>query len=454
MVRKLVSWLLAVVLLFSGMAQVQAVGSGPKKKGIDVSSHQGYIDWDTVANYIDFAIIRLGYGQDYTHQDDTQWYRNVEACTRLNIPFGVYIYSYATSENAIRSEVRHVLRLLKGYSPSLPVYLDLEDADIVKKCTPAQILNQSTIFCEMIEAAGYTPGIYANANWWDKYLAFSQYNRWERWVAQYGSELHDSRPYTMWQYSNTESVPGIWGDVDMNYWYGETFDLGCAHSYYSYTIHVDNCTKGGVRYYRCTNCDKVFSENVTTCIASRYKDVPPQWDWAHLAIDCMVESGTFQGVSADRFAPDGVMTRAMAVTVIWRWLGCPDYKNRSNFRDVPQDAWYGDAVAWAQENNIVKGVGDGLFSPMAEVSREQFAVMLYRYHSGIWSDDYKESLPEYALWQFSDRDDASDYAVQALSWAVNCRFIQGSEEEGNILLLPGNGITRAQVAVILYRLMG
>ena len=448
MARKLVSCFLVVVLLLSFYVPVQSAGT---LKGIDVSSHQGDIDWDAVAKHIDFAILRVGYGQDYTHQDDTRWIRNVEACTRLGIPFGVYIYSYATTENAIHSEGRHVIRLLQGYSPSLPVYLDLEDPDIVKKCTPEQILNQTTIFCEMIEAAGYRPGVYANANWWDKYLTSPKYNNWERWVAQYGSDLHDSRPYTMWQYSNTGAVPGIQGNVDMNYWYGETTELGCAHSYYSYTIHVDNCTKGGVRYYRCKKCDKKFTENVTECISSRYKDMPSQWEWSHLAIDQMVESGTFRGVSADRFDPNGVMNRAMAVTVLWRWIGSPKPQGKSTFRDVSRDDWYAEAVAWAEENGVVNGVGEGLFSPMKEVTREQFAVMLYRIYIKNWSD---ENWKGNDLWNFNDGHEVSDYAVEGMSWVVYFNFIQGVEKDGIVRLLPQKGITRAQVAVILLRTMG
>ncbi len=449
MVKKMVSCLLVVVLLLSLMLQTNAANSETKRKGIDVSSHQGYIDWDVTKNHIDFAIIRVGYGQDYENQDDTQWFRNVEACTRLGIPFGVYIYSYATSERAIAGEVRHVLRLLKGYSPSLPVYLDLEDSGIVKSCTPAQILNQVTIFCDMIQEAGYTPGVYANANWWDKYLTSSKYNQWERWVAQYGSDLHDSRPYTMWQYSNTGSVPGIQGNVDMNYWYGEATNMGCAHSYFYYTIQEDNCTKGGVRHYYCTKCQNKFSENVRDCISSRFYDAPSKSHWAHSGIDYAVDAGWFRGVSNTRFDPNGVMTRAMAVTVLWRWADCPEPNSSCNFKDVDKKAWYGEAVAWAQENNIVNGVGDGLFAPTAMVTREQFAVMVYRLYSRNWSEE-----PKYTLGDFTDKYAVSEYAVTAMAWTTQCSLIKGCEKDGTVLLLPRNGVTRAQVATILLRLLG
>ncbi len=100
-------------------------------KGIDVSAHQGTIDWDKVATQIEFAILRCGYGRDRTSQDDKYWAVNVAACQRLGIPFGVYLYSYAESDEQAASEAEHVLRLLEGVHPNLPVYLDLEDEETV-----------------------------------------------------------------------------------------------------------------------------------------------------------------------------------------------------------------------------------------------------------------------------------------------------------------------------------
>lgn len=95
---------------------------------IDVSEHQGTINWDAVKGHIDGAILRCGYGDNIASQDDKQWKRNADECTRLGIPFGVYIYSYATSDAQARSEAEHVLRLISGYKLSYPIYLDLEQA--------------------------------------------------------------------------------------------------------------------------------------------------------------------------------------------------------------------------------------------------------------------------------------------------------------------------------------
>ena len=84
------------------------------KKGIDVSVYQGDIDWAKAKKEIDFAILRVGYGQDIKSQDDSKWSKNVKGCIDNNIPYGVYIYSYATTVAAAKGEADHVLRLIKG----------------------------------------------------------------------------------------------------------------------------------------------------------------------------------------------------------------------------------------------------------------------------------------------------------------------------------------------------
>ena len=127
---------------------------------IDVSEHQGTINWDQVKTTgVDGAILRCGFGDNITSQDDKQWKRNADECTRLGIPFGAYIYSYATSMAQIESEAQHVLRLVKGYNLSYPIYLDLEEPG-----TQAGAVDRAKQFGDIIEAAGYWCGIYANLN--------------------------------------------------------------------------------------------------------------------------------------------------------------------------------------------------------------------------------------------------------------------------------------------------
>lgn len=178
---------------------------------VDVSHHQGTIDWEAVkAAGVEGAIIRCGYGMDQADQDDRKWKRNADECTRLGIPFGAYLYSYADSTAKAQSEAQHALRLLAGYNLSYPVYYDLEEAG-----TESGAEERARVFCEAVKAAGYMPGVYANKNWWDNYL--TGLTEYTRWVARYNSEL--GMTADMWQYTSGGSVAGITGRVDLNHCY-------------------------------------------------------------------------------------------------------------------------------------------------------------------------------------------------------------------------------------------
>lgn len=181
-----------------------------KKILIDVSEHQGLIDWEKVKPEIHGAILRCGYGSDFPGQDDTQFKRNANECTRLGIPFGVYLYSYADSAEKARSEAAHVLRLVEGYQLSYPIYLDLEEPGTQKGA-----VERACIFGDIIEKAGYWCGIYANLNWWENYLIGLE--RFTKWVAQYYRVCEYTGAHLdIWQYSAKGQVPGVRGPVDMN----------------------------------------------------------------------------------------------------------------------------------------------------------------------------------------------------------------------------------------------
>ena len=181
-----------------------------KAKIIDVSEHQGLIDWEKVKPQIDGAILRCGYGGDYEDQDDEQFRRNADECTRLGIPFGVYLYSYAKSVQAAQYEADHVLRLVKGYSLSYPVYLDLEQPG-----TEFGAIERANVFGDIIEAAGYWCGIYANLYWWENHLR--GLDRFTKWVAQYYKQCeYSGSALDIWQYTDAGIINGISGNVDMN----------------------------------------------------------------------------------------------------------------------------------------------------------------------------------------------------------------------------------------------
>ena len=191
-------------------------------KGIDVSSWQELINWGLVKGQIDFAIIRLGYGDNIAKQDDKYFLKNVKGCIDNNIPFGVYIYSYATNlggNASIQSEIDHCKRLLSqiGKKPFC-VYIDMEDNSTVK-LGKTLLTNFALEFCKQITQAGYKAGVYANQNWFQNYLNPSTIasHGYSIWVAKYSTNKPNiTSNYDIWQYSDKGKVNGITGNVDMN----------------------------------------------------------------------------------------------------------------------------------------------------------------------------------------------------------------------------------------------
>lgn len=172
-----------------------------KQKVVDVSVWNGNIDWQKLKAAGWHAIIRCGYGGDYPYQDDGQWERNVTACEKYGIPYGVYLYSYATTEAQARSEAAHVKRLLKGHKPQYPIYWDSEErgtGPTAAKCWAAFKAAMGT---------EYELGIYASSSWWRQWLKGVDCKH--KWVAEWTSAESASLACEMWQYSSSGSVPGV-----------------------------------------------------------------------------------------------------------------------------------------------------------------------------------------------------------------------------------------------------
>lgn len=191
---------------------------GAKKKGMDISEYQGTINWDTVKNRsdIDFVIIRCSYGSGYK---DRKWEYNVKECERLGIPYGVYIYSTATTVSAVEKEAENVKKMLEGHQPTYPVYFDMEENSVLN-------LGSSTIgklantFCSKISGAGYKVGIYASLYWWNSILTDRVFKNesWSKWVAQYSASCQYQSKYDMWQCTSSGKVNGVSTNVDINFW--------------------------------------------------------------------------------------------------------------------------------------------------------------------------------------------------------------------------------------------
>ncbi|WP_440258304.1 GH25 family lysozyme, partial [Catenibacterium faecis] len=209
-------------------------------KGIDVSYHNGTIDWKRVKqSEVKYAIIRCGYGKNVKSQDDKKWEENVRGCTDNNIPYGVYLYSYADNVEKASSEADHAIRLLEGKKFKYPVYYDLEEDKIRDRLTKQQIADIAQTFCDKLSARGYTVGIYANKNWFTNYLTDSRFNNWTKWVAQYNTVCNYHGKYDMWQCSSSGSIPGISGRVDLNYSYSPFEYTGLAQ-YGSEWHYIEN----------------------------------------------------------------------------------------------------------------------------------------------------------------------------------------------------------------------
>ena len=179
-------------------------------------------------------------------------------------------------------------------------------------------------------------------------------------------------------------------------------------------------------------------------IGTGFSDVPAG-AWYASGVDYVLAMGLMNGVGDNRFAPDSPLTRGQIVTILHRLAGSPEPdKQSSKFRDIPDGQWYTKAIIWAEDKNIVYGYRDGRFHPDREITRQELVTILYRY---CGAKPGKES----ALRSFPDRDEVSDYALDAMRWAVGKGLINGVKKADGSYLSPNTGTTRAQFAVILQR---
>lgn len=171
--------------------------------------------------------------------------------------------------------------------------------------------------------------------------------------------------------------------------------------------------------------------------------------WYHDGVHYCVEKGLMHGISADKFLPDGSVTRAQLVTILWRLEGSPAPVSTADFSDVADGAWYAGAVRWAADSGVVKGYDNGCFGPNDAVTREQMAAILYRYaqHKG-----YDVSAGEDTnILSFNDAFAVSEYAIPAMQWACGSGMVHGIARDGGMLLAPRDTTTRAQAATLIMR---
>ena len=203
--------------------------SNATAQGIDVSYHQGTIDWEKVKNsgQVDFAIIRCGIGMDQTNQDDTQWENNTSECERLGIPYGTFLYSYADTVEKAHSEAQHVIRLVQGKNLTYPIYYDMEDNSVMNKIDSKTAGEIAQTFLNTLEANGYkNVAVYSSKSLFETKLTADIFNRYPRWVAHYNDTCGYQGSYHMWQYTNKGQIDGITGNVDLDYKIGNWTSAG------------------------------------------------------------------------------------------------------------------------------------------------------------------------------------------------------------------------------------
>lgn len=182
-----------------------------------------------------------------------------------------------------------------------------------------------------------------------------------------------------------------------------------------------------------------------SCPIKHFIDVDTN-SWYHLDVDYAVENGFMNGITNEIFEPHSPTTRAMIVTILYRLEGKPNVKYTDIFDDVEREAWYTDAIIWANENGIVLGYGDGNFGPSDMVTREQMVTILYRYAK---YKNYKiEKENDEIFLNFNDAEVVSDWAKESMKWACGVEIIKGME---NNLIMPRNSTERCQIAAILHR---
>lgn len=212
-------------------------------KGIDISSYQGNIDWEKLkSSEVEFVIIRAGYGDNWTSQDDKKLIDNVSNCEKYDIPYGIYLYSYATKiegssdinidSESVNSEIAHVLRILDdlnslGYSPNIKtkVFYDIEDNSTIY-LGKEQLTNMADTFCTKIEENGYKCGIYANKYFYTANLDYNYLSsKFGIWYAYWNntttfkealSNINSDLNYNIWQFTSKGIIEGINGYVDLN----------------------------------------------------------------------------------------------------------------------------------------------------------------------------------------------------------------------------------------------
>ena len=184
-----------------------------QKKGIDISHHQGDIDFNSLKGNIDFAMVRTSYGSFY---EDKKYKQNIKGLERINVPYGFYHFSYATSVESAKKEAEGFINIIKKYNPTYPIVIDIEWSNRTENVKADTLISITDTICSMIEKAGYYAMIYANLDYFNNKLNDSRLDKYDKWLAEWKSNPTYKKSFGIWQYSSKGQIPGIKENVDLN----------------------------------------------------------------------------------------------------------------------------------------------------------------------------------------------------------------------------------------------
>ncbi len=277
-------------------------------KGVDISEHNGSVDFQALKNAgIGFVIIRLGFGSDYTDQDDSRFSENVRKAETAGMPWGAYLYSYAKTTQMAKSEAQHALRLLNGKKPLYGVWYDVEDPQIAG----ADVAATSQAFCGAMEAAGLYAGIYASLSWLNGALNSPKLDKYDKWVAQWNSSCTYKKPYGIWQYTDKLAISG------------KNFDGNWAYKDYPAIIKAMNGEKEPEKEEpELTEAEvkRIARQEVESYFGERAGMAPSQ-GWGEQAQQWALETGVIQGDPEGSLRPRSFVTREEAERMLQNYHG-------------------------------------------------------------------------------------------------------------------------------------
>lgn len=386
----------------------RALNNETLRRGIDVSSWQGNINWSKVAAAgVEFVIIRAAYrtyGSSGALYKDSYFASNIAGAKAAGLKVGVYVFSQAITKAEAVEEADYLISLVKGYDIDLPLVFDFEYVSggrLTSSLGKRVSTDICLAFCSRVESAGYDSMVYANASTLNGCLYPKEFSR--VWLAHYTSKTsYSGSDYEYWQCSGSGSVNGISGDVDLDFWFEP-------------------------------------AKPVTTVESLPFTDVSKS-DWFYESVRDAYADSIVSGLSETQFGPNNKATRGQVVTMIHSMKGEPSWSTPASFADLTFQ-YYKNAIFWAAENGIVSGYDELTFGPDRQITREELVTILYRMAG--------EPAVSGDLSAFSDAARVQSYARDAMTWAVANDIVEGYAVDNT--LRPQNQATRAEVCAILMR---